>query len=63
MVSQLAEISKMLKLICLSLLVLVNGGFGHESGPVKGETIQQYAQRHVRVFRSNVSQLVILILS
>lgn len=47
MVSQLAEISKMLKLICLSLLVLVNGGFGHESGPVKGETIQQYAQRHM----------------
>ena len=41
----------MLPLICLSLLALVNGGFAHEghgnTGPAKGETIQQYAQRHV----------------
>lgn len=41
----------MLKTVCLSLLVLVQGAFGHgghgNSGPAAGETIQQYAQRHV----------------
>jgi len=41
----------MLKTICLSLLVVVQGAFGHggheNSGPAAGETIQQYAQRHV----------------
>ncbi|KAF8807902.1 precursor to secretory protein Ssp120 [Phlegmacium glaucopus] len=41
----------MMKLICLSLLALVEGGFGHgtheNTGPAHGETIQQYAQRHM----------------
>ncbi|KAF8913193.1 hypothetical protein CPB84DRAFT_1760582 [Gymnopilus junonius] len=41
----------MLKLLCLSLLGLVQSSLahgGHENaGPVKGETIQEYAQRHM----------------
>jgi len=41
----------MLMLICLSLLVFSEGGFGHgghdNTGPLHGETIQQYAQRHM----------------
>jgi len=41
----------MLRLICLSLLVFSEGGFGHgghdNTGPLHGETIQQYAQRHM----------------
>jgi len=41
----------MLRLICLSLLVLIEGGLGHgrheKTGPLQGETIQQYAQRHM----------------
>ena len=46
--------SKMLRLICLSLLVNFERGFGHggheSTGPLHGETIQQYAQRHVRIY-------------
>lgn len=45
----------MYKLICLSLLALVQGSLGHGShestGPAQGETIQEYAQRHVRPYR------------
>ncbi|KAF8167552.1 precursor to secretory protein Ssp120 [Crassisporium funariophilum] len=41
----------MMKLICLSLLGLIQGGLGHggheNTGPANGETIQQYAQRHM----------------
>jgi len=41
----------MLRLICLSLLILSEGGFGHggheNKGPLQGESIQQYAQRHM----------------
>jgi hypothetical protein len=41
----------MFKLIYLSLLGLVQGSLGHggheNTGPAKGETIQQYAQRHM----------------
>ncbi|KAF8963956.1 precursor to secretory protein Ssp120 [Flammula alnicola] len=41
----------MYKLICLSLLGLIQGTLGHGShdnaGPAQGETIQEYAQRHM----------------
>jgi hypothetical protein len=44
----------MYKLICLSLLGLAQCALahgGHENaGPQPGETIQQYAQRHVHQF-------------
>ena len=44
----------MYKLICLSLLgfaqyALAHGGH-EDAGPKPGETIQQYAQRHVHQF-------------
>lgn len=41
----------MLKFLCLSLLGLIPAALAHgdheSPGPAKGETIQEYAQRHV----------------
>jgi len=48
----------MYKLLCLSLLGLTQGALGHggheNSGPAAGETIQQYAQRHVRLLSNEL---------